>query len=77
MTFTDYADYERELHRRQRITARKAIEMMAAVIGEDGQDRDELLEYAAWVLLDRLRHHASVIYYRGNTYRLKDRLKGV
>ena len=54
MTFTDYADYERELHRRQRITARKAIEMMAAVIGEDGQDRDELLEYAAWVLLVRV-----------------------
>ena len=54
MTFTDYADYERELYRRQQIAARKAIEMMAAVIGEDGQDRDELLEYAAWVLLVRV-----------------------
>ena len=54
MTFTDYADYERDLHRRQRIAARQAIEMMAAVIGEDGQDRDELLEYAAWVLLVRV-----------------------
>ena len=30
----------------------------------------------ATALLDRLLHHASVINIRGNTYRLKDRLKG-
>lgn len=30
----------------------------------------------ATALLDRLLHHAYVINIRGNTYRLKDRLKG-